>query len=234
MARTQAARKAETRERLILAAADLFGRQGFHAVSAEAVADAADRTTGALYSHFGGKEGLLLALLDERERSVGRAMRSANEAATSERDRIDGLWTNFVGPAGDRDDDWMLLEHELWLYAARHADGGDLLARRYASARAAMGQSFEQWATDAGEALGIDGEQLGVLVLGLLLGLEMQQRLDPSAVPDATAIAGLRRLFGRAPDTSTADGSTSDTSTPDASISDTSTPDASTSDGSIP
>jgi AcrR family transcriptional regulator len=200
MARTQAERKAETRDRLLEAAADLFGRQGFHAVSAEAVADAADRTTGALYSHFGGKEGVLLALLDERERSVGRAMRSANEAATSERDRIDGLWTNFVGPAGDRDDDWMLLEHELWLYAARHGESGDVLARRYASAREAMGASFEQWAADAGQSLGIDGGQLGVLVLGLLLGLEMQQRLDPSAVPDGTAIAGLRRLFGQTDD----------------------------------
>ncbi|MET9469705.1 TetR/AcrR family transcriptional regulator [Streptomyces sp. NPDC006544] len=60
----QAQRKSETRSRLIEAAAELFARKGFHAVSAEAVADAAGRTTGALYSHFGGKEGLLLALLE--------------------------------------------------------------------------------------------------------------------------------------------------------------------------
>ena len=50
-ARTQEMRKTETRARLIAAAADLFARKGFHAVSAETVADAADRTTGALYSH---------------------------------------------------------------------------------------------------------------------------------------------------------------------------------------
>ena len=47
---TQEQRKAETRSLLIDAAADLFARKGFHAVSAEAVADAADRTTGALVS----------------------------------------------------------------------------------------------------------------------------------------------------------------------------------------
>src|SRR6476659_10611483 len=120
---TQEQRRAETRARLLDAAADLFARKGFHAVSAEAVADAADRTTGALYSHFGGKEGLLLALLDERERSVGRHMRAANEAAPAAADRVDGLWTNFVEPAADRDNDWMLLEHELWAYAARNPDG---------------------------------------------------------------------------------------------------------------
>src|SRR5262245_65141472 len=62
---TQEERKAETRARLIAAAADLFAHKGFHAVSAEAVAGAADRTTGALYSHFGGKDGLLLALLEQ-------------------------------------------------------------------------------------------------------------------------------------------------------------------------
>ena len=65
MARTQEQRKAETRAGLLAAAADQFAHKGFHAVSAEAVADAADRTTGALYSHFGNKEGLLFALLDD-------------------------------------------------------------------------------------------------------------------------------------------------------------------------
>src|SRR4051812_24228345 len=64
MARTQEDRRAETRQRLLEAAADLFARKGFHATSAEAVASAANRTTGALYDHFGGKEGLLVALVD--------------------------------------------------------------------------------------------------------------------------------------------------------------------------
>ena len=64
MARTQEDRRAETRRLLLEAAADLFARKGFHATSAEAVASAANRTTGALYDHFGGKEGLLVALVD--------------------------------------------------------------------------------------------------------------------------------------------------------------------------
>jgi AcrR family transcriptional regulator len=197
--RTQQERKAETRARLIEAAADLFARKGFHAVSAEAVAEAADRTTGALYSHFGGKEGVLLALLDERERTVGRQMRDAQRVATTERDRVEGLWTNFGDPASDDDDDWMLLEHELWLYAARNPESGAVLAERFAGAREAMGASFEGWAAGGDRDLGVDGDQLGVLVLGLLLGLEMQRHIDPAAVPDAVAFEGLRRLFGLNP-----------------------------------
>jgi hypothetical protein len=90
----------------------------------------------------------------------------------------------------------MLLEHELWLYAARHAEAGEVLAERFASARAASGAAFERRAADDGRDLGVDGDGLGTLVLALLLGLEMQHRLDPAAVPDEVAFAGLRRLFG--------------------------------------
>ena len=64
MARTQGERKAETRSRLLDAAAELFAAQGIDAVSVDAVAEAAGRTSGAVYAHFGSKHGLLLALLD--------------------------------------------------------------------------------------------------------------------------------------------------------------------------
>src|SRR5436305_7975243 len=92
-ARTQEERKADTRARLINAAAELFARKGFHAVSAEAVADAADRTTGALYSHFGGKDGLLLALverwLDESAARIGAVV----ETTTDFDGRLRALWS---------------------------------------------------------------------------------------------------------------------------------------------
>ena len=72
MPRTQEDRKAETRSRLLEAAADLFARRGFHGVSTDTVADAADRTSGALYAHFGAKEGLLLALVNAWAEDVPR------------------------------------------------------------------------------------------------------------------------------------------------------------------
>ena len=197
MARTQQERKAATRAKLLDAAADQFASKGFHAVSAEAVADAADRTTGALYAHFGGKDGLLLALLDEWERAAGRQMRDALNDAASHRDRVEGLWSHFIEPADEQSPDWMLLEHELWLFAARNEQARQVLADRFAGARQAMGQSFERWAEDDGRALDpAEGERLGGLVLGLLLGLEMQRHVDDAAIPDDVAFDGLRRLFG--------------------------------------
>ena len=52
----------ETRRRLISAALDLFGRQGFEATGTRAVADAAGVNIAAIKYHFGGKEGLYAAV----------------------------------------------------------------------------------------------------------------------------------------------------------------------------
>ena len=60
---SQEQRKAETRQRLLDAAALLFAERGIEAVSIDTVAEAADRTSGAVYAHFGGKDGVLLASL---------------------------------------------------------------------------------------------------------------------------------------------------------------------------
>src|SRR3954454_5152794 len=98
-ARTQEERKADTRARLIAAAADLFARKGFHAVSAEAVADAADRTTGALYSHFGNKEGLLLALLESWHAQTLTEIEAELDTEPDVDGRLLALWRRFVGPA---------------------------------------------------------------------------------------------------------------------------------------
>src|SRR6476619_1534767 len=98
MARTQEERKADTRARLINAAADLFARKGFHAVSAEAVADAADRTTGALYSHFGGKDGLLLALVETCLEESAARIAAIVEAASDLDGRLLALWRGCIAP----------------------------------------------------------------------------------------------------------------------------------------
>src|SRR3954447_25587069 len=97
-ARTQQERKADTRARLINAAADLFARKGFHAVSAEAVADAADRTTGALYSHFGGKDGLLLALVERWLDDSATRIATVVDEATDLDGRLRALWRGFIAP----------------------------------------------------------------------------------------------------------------------------------------
>ena len=64
--RTQAERRAATRARLLAAARGTFAERGYYATSADRVSEQAGCTKGALYDHFGSKEGLFLALLDEQ------------------------------------------------------------------------------------------------------------------------------------------------------------------------
>lgn len=205
MARTQEARKAETRERLLAAAADQFGRKGFHAVSAEAVAEAADRTTGALYAHFGNKEGLLLALLESWRDETVTEIEAELEAAPDVDRRLVALWERFSPRPGGRGDVWQLLEHELWLFAARSDAAADQLAARFEHDREHLGRGLQHFAAAERTELPLPIEEESVLALGLLLGLAMQHRLAPGSVPDDLVIHGLRRLLGLSPDSSPAE-----------------------------
>jgi AcrR family transcriptional regulator len=191
--RTQDERKAETRQRLLQAAGELIAERGVAGASVDALAEAAERTSGAVYAHFGGKEGLLVALLDEWKDALGVVVQAEFEATRDERERLASLWQNFVAPPPGTGDAWTMLEHELWLYACRNQEVRPLVAARYDDARRALGSALP--ALDARESAEVAG-----LLIALLLGLEMQRRLDPDAVSDETALAALRALL-RLPET---------------------------------
>lgn len=193
---TQDQRRAETRARLIDAAADLFARKGFHAVSAEAVADAAGRTTGALYNHFGGKEGLLLALLEVWKDQTAADLLAGFEEITEFDDRLAALFDVLTRTDGDRGASWLLLELELWLHGARDPEIGEPLARRYADIRARLAEGLSDWAETAGVPLRRSPEQTAVAVLGVLIGCAVQHRLDPAAVESQAVVESLRDLLG--------------------------------------
>ncbi len=184
---TQGERRAETRQRLLDAAAELFAERGIEASSVDAIAERAERTSGAIYDHFGGKAGLLFALLEGWVDDVAIAIGRELASATSLDERLASLWRNVSNPpAGDGQ--WIALEHELWSYAARNPEARAHLARRYRAAWAGVDRAVAGWGDDGELASGTVGPAL----IGLLLGLEMMRRLEPGAVTDELAIAALR------------------------------------------
>ncbi len=193
---TQKDRKAETRALLIDAAADLFARKGFHAVSAEAVADAADRTTGALYSHFGNKEGLLLALLEVwMERTVAD-LRPALEGVADLDERLGALWGGIVQADEGNAEAWVLLEFELWLHSVRDPVLAERASARFEHARIGLAEGLESWAAEFHFVLPAAAAEVATQVIGLLLGAAFQYRLDPAAVSERVIVDGLRQLLG--------------------------------------
>ncbi|KVH35841.1 TetR family transcriptional regulator [Burkholderia cepacia] len=101
---TRTQRRDATRERLLVAASEIFAEKGYAAASIEDIATAAGHTRGAFYSNFRGKTEVLFELL----------RRDHDDAATAWQ-RINGM------PSGSVED----AQHAMLAYwrwrAARHA-----------------------------------------------------------------------------------------------------------------
>lgn len=195
MGRTQEERRAETRAQLLHAAADLFARKGFHATSAEAVAGAADRTTGALYDHFGGKEGLLVALLELWIEQTVVDLTASIEGEADLDGRLAELWGGIVRRDSAGGDAWLLLEFELWLHAARDPLLGEVGAQRFTVMRDGLAGGLARWAEEFRFELPAPADHLATQVIALLLGLAFQHRLEPAVVPQDSVVDALRRLL---------------------------------------
>jgi AcrR family transcriptional regulator len=179
---SQGERRARTRQALLDAAAELFAERGVEGASVDAIAEAADRTSGALYDHFGSKDGLLFALLEGWVDDVATVTGAELSTATTLEERVGVMWRNVASPVVG-DGRWIALEHELWSYAARNEKAREYLARRYRTIWDQVNEGVAEWAdgdTDVAPAL-----------IGLLLGLEMMRRVDPDAVPEELAVAAL-------------------------------------------
>jgi AcrR family transcriptional regulator len=182
---TQGERRAETRQRLLDAAAELFAARGIEGSSVDAIAERAERTSGAVYDHFGGKDGLLFALLEGWVDRVAVVIGAELATATTLDERLATIWRNVSHPPTG-EGRWIALEHELWTYATRNEAAREHLARRYRAAWDGVDEGFADWRED--------DTPVGPALIGLLLGLEMMRRVDPAAVPDDLAIGALRGI----------------------------------------
>jgi AcrR family transcriptional regulator len=183
---SRAERAAATEWRLLEAAYRVFLRLGFHGATLDAVAQEAGFTKGAVYSRFGSKADLFLALLARRAEQRARDVRAA--AAEVEPDalaaRAGRQWTEIL-----HDDlGWMLLVIEFRVHAARVPE----LNRRYAPIHdLVLGAAAENLAHHA-EALGIAPAVSAMEgargLMALMSGLVLEQAAAPDALPDPAVL----------------------------------------------
>jgi len=88
------------RTRLLNAAVRVFDRKGYAAASVREVAEMAGVTKPALYYHFGSKEGLLLAILEQAKREVDSAIERALARTGTARTRILAMCEDVYGLFG--------------------------------------------------------------------------------------------------------------------------------------
>ncbi|SDB96147.1 DNA-binding transcriptional regulator, AcrR family [Raineyella antarctica] len=123
-------RRAETRQRLMDGAMEVFAERGVLAASVEEICDRAGFTRGAFYSNFGSKNDLVLAML-EHDRDLSRAAVGQVAGSTLVQDvtaHPENLAT-YIGqavrgilPHSRTGREWIMSVTEVRLYAAREPE----------------------------------------------------------------------------------------------------------------
>ncbi len=145
MGRTPGASSASTRERLLRAAADVFGARGYDGTRVSEIALAAGLSNGAMYAYFGSKAELLVGAL----RMHGRRLLSDLVAAEPDRSITDLLQVTGRRLRRPRDaDGWLVIEA---LVAARRDADVSAAMRGYVAERVDWLADLVRTAQDAGE-----------------------------------------------------------------------------------
>ena len=189
---TRAERSARTRAELMASARQLFLRRGFHAASLEQVAEEAGFTIGAVYSRFGSKADLFLAILDQRiDQLVAEVAQVAglDQPIPDHAELLAGRRMALL----EREREWFPLVLEFWSHAARH--------ERLVGAYAGL---IEADYARLGLTLPLAPEVLARAVVAMGNGVALERLTGPPKVPEGLlstmAVAFLRGLAADGPE----------------------------------
>jgi AcrR family transcriptional regulator len=178
----QQARTDATRRKLLLAAEQIFARDGFEAARLEDIANLAGYTRGAFYANFQSKEDIFFALL---ERWVGQRI-----------SEVDGLLAQRESPAKllralrehyaqiTQDRRLALLSLEFKLFAIRHPEAHARLRARQRRLRASGGDLLRRIARITGRTLPISCTAAATGFGALSSALSLEHFVDPSMVSE--------------------------------------------------
>lgn len=153
---------AETRSRLLEAAASEFAEKGYAGASLDAIAERAGRTKGAVYSNFESKAELFLALLD-RHLASGYADIEARLASARSAEELVEQMRDPATLAFKRDRETFLLMWEFRLYALRNPAVGARLAERLSTGRAAIAELIDRSLSQVGLASAMPTDRKSVV-----------------------------------------------------------------------
>nr|WP_218910662.1 TetR/AcrR family transcriptional regulator [Nocardioides thalensis] len=181
---------------MVTTAKQLFLEQGYNVTSLEKVATEAGFSKGAVYSNFGTKYELGLAVLDAVREDRVVSLAAAIDGLTEVEEQLDAfaVWADAnIGDVG-----WTTLEVE-FATSNRHVAGATAqLAERRRAVTAAIADLIERQAADLGLTLPMPAEDAAVTLLSLGIGLGVQRAFDPE-LPITSLVDLLRQLYVRQP-----------------------------------
>lgn len=182
-AREESKRRTRTREDLLDAAARVLRSRGFPNASVGEIATAAGYTVGAVYSNFGSKQGLLLALVERESQRVGAEVVGAAKTGAGAAEKLRqgaAAWVAFL----DRERDLYAVFMEFWAVAVRDPELRSRNAELWGAVRTELGTLVERHAEVEGKTLTLPAEQIGAALMALGDGLAIQRLEAPDAIPE--------------------------------------------------
>jgi AcrR family transcriptional regulator len=178
---TRQERREQTRAELLGAAAEVFGRRGYHDASVEEIAAEAGYSTGALYSNFANKEHLFLALADHEVARRVDEIRAVGDLAERAPDPAAEACRQFQ-LLMERNPEWSLLLYEFRSFGVRDAALRETLATRGAAVHDALEETLERL-TRLGIRLRHPAPVLATALGAALNGLAFERASNPDALP---------------------------------------------------
>jgi AcrR family transcriptional regulator len=197
MARLRRTQQVErNREAVLAAARRVFLSKGYAGATLDAIAEEAGFSKGVIYSQFGSKADLFLALLERRidDRDA------EHQRIAAERPGAEGIRALLWAEAQDQvaEQEWARLLVEFRALAARDP----VLSRRYAKAHTrtvqALASILERLHQQAGLQPAVAPRSMATFLLALRSGLLMELLAGPAAVDLEDAITLMSHALGLA------------------------------------
>jgi AcrR family transcriptional regulator len=184
-------RKAQNREKLLLAARKVFAEKGYGQATARDIVRETDLATGTFYNYFDDKQDAFMALLEEmseKGRAIVRAQRQ--EPGRTLEERIANAYRAYF--------EWAVAENDLFEVFRRNAGVIALLPDRepFELGISELIEDLTAWAA-AGDLPSADFEYLAIAGVGM--GFQIATHLvegDPPDVDGATRFCTLMFMGG--------------------------------------
>lgn len=189
--------KQQTRTKLLKVASEMFAKQGFYSTSVDQIAEEAGYSKGAVYSNFGSKEDLFLAVFSENQKEDLQNIKQIAEEYNSLDEFINMIEQNHQYERKENQD-WGILKLEFLLYAMRDANVRKKLAPILEDSRLQMVHILEHFYESNDEKHPISIDKLAFLLLSLDIGIGIQSYVDENSIPDHVFAEGLKLLLLKA------------------------------------
>ncbi|OMC31577.1 TetR family transcriptional regulator [Mycobacterium sp. GA-1841] len=180
---TKQRRLEHTRSVLLDAAEEVFARKGFDGAALEDIAEIGGYTRGAIYSHFGSKAEMFLAVVERQRQQFLDGF--ADVIATFHRlddldaDELGDRWRDLVAAEGS---DRAALGSEYTLFLLRNPEARDRVAAQREETVRALAEYISKGVARLGGHLRIPAMDLARVVLAANDGVTLNSLLDDQAI----------------------------------------------------